>query len=155
MGGIIIPSETDLDPEGVFFGQIVIPKKDHITNWGIGKVIGISKPELASGFVLDLVDIVTGCRYQEMLVYVDFLVSIKISSDIKMLRVHQLVTPRFCDGKSLDWLVGYICSPMDGVDGAFKNYIVTDVQDNNKSYKISIDEIELLMRIESSFLSEI
>lgn len=152
--GIIIPNEAELKSEGLFFGQIIIPKKDHVTRWDIGQITRFSRLDLSVGPVLNIVDLITGHKYQELPSYIDFLIRVEVSVDIKMLHIHQLVTPYLYGKEEFPgWLVGRICGLVDGVGDVFKEYFIMDVQ-SNKIHQVSIDDMEILTRKKSSFFLE-
>ena len=150
--GIVIPNGAELNPEGLFLGQIIIPKKEHATRWDIGQIITVERLDLSVGPVLNVADLITDYRHQELPTYVDFLVSIEVPSDIKMLCIHQLVTPCLCDKEAFrEWLIGRICGPVDSINGM--EYFIMDVQ-TNEMHQVSIHNIDILMRRESSFSLE-
>ena len=152
--GIIIPNEIEFSSEGLFFGQVIIPKKDHVTRWDFGKMTIVSRPDLSVGPVLSITDLTTGNRYQELPAYVDFLIRREIKAAVKMLPLHQLVTPYlYGKGKFPEWIIGRICGFSDNVNGVFKKYHIVDIQ-SGKTYKLSIDNMDVLARKESSFLPE-
>ena len=154
MGGIIIPSETDLNPEGFLIRQVIMPKKGHVTKWSLGVLRAFSRFDFSIGPILNLVDLVTGYRYQELPAHVDFLVGVEMPSNTKILKIHQLVTPCLQSKKSPEWIIGRVKGFMDGVEGAFNSCLVTDIQ-SDKMHKVNIRDIDLLIRRESSFSLEV
>ena len=141
----IIPSETELNPDGFFLGQLVCPKRGHITRWNVAKVSFFSRLDLSIGPVLNLVDIQTGSIYQELPGYVDYLASKPIRGD-ENLCFGQLVCSVHPD---VSWAIGFAQGMLDcsGAD----EYIIFELG-TGKRFTGEKKSLLKIVRVETSFL---
>ncbi len=144
LSGLIVPTETELNLDGFFLGQLVCPKRDHIARWNVAKVSFLSRLDLSIGPVLNLVDIQTGSIYQELPGYVDFLAS-KPIQDNENLHFGQLICPICLD---VGWAIGSAQGMLDcsGAD----EYIIFELG-TKKRFTGKKGRLSKIIRVEASF----